>query len=616
MLDRNAKWIWIAPEAKRNEYARFEGGFSFFGGEARFFVAAETDYVLHINGRLAGFGQFAGYPFEKYYDALDISALCAEGQNRFSLTVRYEGVNSATHIDDGAGVIFSLAVNGVTQVRSGEDTLGALEHRYLQHTERAIASQLGLTAGMTHRVAPSALQPCFVIDRTCEIKTRPVKKTVTGEPAVAHRLEGARRIYDLGREEAGYLFWKVRAGEACDVKVTYAEHLSDGGVRYLIGRRDFSLDFQCVSGEQEFLQLFVRVAARYLEVLAPDDLEVLSVGLLPTLYPVTERTVTLEGLDRQIYDTCVRTLRLCMNQHYEDCPWREQALYVMDSRNQMLCGYDAFEGAAFQRANLVLISKGLREDGLLELTYPAVNTPAIPFFSLMYPVAVSEYIQHTSDRSILSETMGAMRRIMEHLRDRLGENGLLCELEAPYWNFYEWSEGSDGAIREAREHLILNCAFVYAARAFRELCELVGEAYPVDLERTCRAITECFFQSETGLFSLRAGGRECSQLGNAFALLIGLGDGRTVKALQTCSGLIPATLSMLPFVYDALLLHDANAREFVLADIRQKYGSMLDRGATSFWETLEGAPAFGNAGSLCHGWSVMPIHYYHRFFKI
>ena len=138
----------------------------------------------------------------------------------------------------------------------------------------------------------------------------------------------------------------------------------------------------------------------------------------------------------------------------------------------------------------------------------------------------------------------------------------------------------------------------------------------MDLERTCRAITEYFFQTETGVFSLRVGGRENSQLGNAFALLIGLGDERTVKSLQTCDGLIHATLSMLPFVYDALLLRDANAREFVLADIRQKYGSMLDRGATSFWETLEGAPAFGNAGSLCHGWSAMPIHYYHRFFNL
>lgn len=31
-----------------------------------------------------------------------------------------------------------------------------------------------------------------------------------------------------------------------------------------------------------------------------------------------------------------------MHEHYEDYPWREQALYAFDSRNQALYGYYAF----------------------------------------------------------------------------------------------------------------------------------------------------------------------------------------------------------------------------------------------------------------------------------
>ncbi len=41
---------------------------------------------------------------------------------------------------------------------------------------------------------------------------------------------------------------------------------------------------------------------------------------------------------QKIYDVSIYTLKCCMHEHYEDCPWREQALYTMDSRNQMLCG--------------------------------------------------------------------------------------------------------------------------------------------------------------------------------------------------------------------------------------------------------------------------------------
>ena len=40
------------------------------------------------------------------------------------------------------------------------------------------------------------------------------------------------------------------------------------------------------------------------------------------------------------------------------------------------------------------------------------------------------------------------------------------------------------------------------------------------------------------------------------------------------------------------------------------YGYMLREGATSFWETICGADDFGDAGSLCHGWSALPVYYY------
>lgn len=53
----------------------------------------------------------------------------------------------------------------------------------------------------------------------------------------------------------------------------------------------------------------------------------------------------------------------------------------------------------------------------------------------------------------------------------------------------------------------------------------------------------------------------------------------------------------------------------MLEDIRRDYRKMLDAGATTVWETIEGASAFGNAGSLCHGWSAMPVYYYHKILK-
>ncbi len=615
MIHKDAKWIWINDAPRPNEFAYFKEQFCYEGGQAVLSLCAETDYILYVNGVRVAFGQFAGFPGEKYYDTIDITPFLHSGENRLRLTVRYEGLNSATHIDDGAGVIYSLAVQGETVLCSSEQTECGYEGGYVQGQPRVITSQIGYATDLCCS-APTPSKSVLQA-KNCRLCPRPVDKTDLLTPVYGEAV--AQGIYDLGRETAGYLFVKLRAASAATVKVVYGQHLTDGQVRYLIGPRDFSFEIHTECGEREFEILFVRVSARFLQTFVPEGVEVLSIGVIPALYPQREREFCLaDETEQRIYDVSVRTLRLCMNMHYEDTPWREQGLYVMDSRNQMLCGYYAFEDAAFQRANLIFMTRGVRSDGLLELTFPAVNTPSIPFFSLMYPVAVYEYVEHTEDKSILSETMPTMRRIMKIFRSKIGENGCIPSFPAPYWNFYEWSRGCADAIPRAGrqvpfayDHLILSCAYVYAAERFEKLCTMAGTDFESQKESVKRGIVQHFYEEHTGLFRLRSDEPELySQLGHAFALLIGLGDERTVAAVKNDTALIPATLSMLPFVYDVLLMR--GEKDYVLGDIRAKYGYMLERGATSFWETIEGADDFNKAGSLCHGWSAIPVYYYHR----
>ena len=87
-----------------------------------------------------------------------------------------------------------------------------------------------------------------------------------------------------------------------------------------------------------------------------------------------------------------------MHDHYEDTPWREQALYAMDSRNQMLCGYHAFGEYAFPCANLLLMSKAERKDGLLSICFPNADELTIPSFTLHYFTAVEEYTAYSGDK--------------------------------------------------------------------------------------------------------------------------------------------------------------------------------------------------------------------------
>ena len=102
-----------------------------------------------------------------------------------------------------------------------------------------------------------------------------------------------------------------------------------------------------------------------------------------------------------------------MNDHYEDCPWREQGMYVMDSRNQMLCGYYAFKEYQFPRASLYLMGQDRREDGLLSICAPCDWDSAIPSYSLHYYIEVYEYLLYSGDKTLASEVLPKLQSIME-----------------------------------------------------------------------------------------------------------------------------------------------------------------------------------------------------------
>jgi hypothetical protein len=208
-------------------------------------------------------------------------------------------------------------------------------------------------------------------------------------------------------------------------------------------------------------------------------------------------------------------------------------------------------------------------------------------------------------------------KIMNFFKGKISNNGLIGTLPKPYWNFYEWAEGSSGLDENQDKFkfdLILNCAFLYSYKRFKSLCDLYGADFNVDVEFIKSAIKDKFYDKEKGMYFLSdVGEKKYSQLGNAFAKLVGL-DGKNLTSAIKGEGVINATLSMLGYVYDALLIEEEN-KDFVLKDIRAKYKTMLDQGATSFWETMLGEADFDGAGSLCHGWSAMPIYYYNKLLR-
>ena len=612
-----ANWIWLSQkyEYKKDIYAGFKTNFTLnLGKKERVSLKVSCDslFCAYVNGKLAGFSGCADYPHFKLYDEIDITDLC-DAENEIYVFVWYYGENSQTYIVSDPGLWFEISEGDRSICSSGSDTLGRLEDNYKHERCQIITWQLGFSFAYDNTFEnKNEYEHCICIDKKEPVKRMQKNLVLNGRAPVRYQDKGDRLLIDLGREVAGYPELDFESPCDQDLVITYGQHIETGEVSRLIGGRDFSFEFKARKGKNTWFVPLRRLSGRYMEVHYKEPISPTYIGLQEVFYPVKERKINFaDPLLQQIYDVSVRTLRLCMHEHYEDTPWREQALYALDSRNQILFGYTAFEETEYPRSNLALINHGLRPDGLLSICFPSGNDYPIPFFSLAYILEVCEYVEFTGDRSLLDETKATISTIIETFKSKIDDVGLIPSFPYPFWNFYEWSEGNSGNLSRKAEDpyikdydLILNAFFVYVINIYNRVA---GCDY--DTEGIRAAIHNRLYDREKGLYKISVCGNLYGQLGNSLAVLAGLGDDELVEKILKCKDITPATLSMKPFVYDALLTRGDKHKQFIIDDIKRVYKKMLDCGATSFWETELGWEDFSFAGSLCHGWSASPAHY-------
>jgi hypothetical protein len=620
----SSSWIWVSDHSGKDEYGEFSGHFFAEKGTTICRISCDGDYTLFLNGAYVASNQYGDYEHYKIFDEIDITEYLHTGINEISILVWHFGVDSQRYKKACAGLIFEVEQAGKVLLSSDEKILCRRSSAYVSGYCKEITSQLGLSflydAGKENL---GEWKPAVIVRKDCSLYPRPTKKLELLPPKDMRILKNEGNYYfiDLGEETVGLPTLDFVCDRPQKILVAWGEDLQDGHVRRKIGNRDFSFEYKSKKGRNQYTNYMLRLGCRYMELYSEEPITLTYLGLIPQVYPVKEKKIQKkEPLDQRIYDVCVRTLKLCMMEHYVDTPWREQCLYAFDARNQMLCGYHAFENGnvEYARANLLLMSKDRRPDELLSICFPCGQDLTIPAFSLYYFVAVREYIDYSGDTSLGDEVYGKLVSIVEAFLKNT-EKGLILRFEGEtQWNFYDWSEhlsGELGQSERAIPDVIINSLFVIALENLRVISQKTGKPFAYDkvlLEIKEKARAE-FYDTQRGAFSLTREGKEFTVLGNALAVLAGFSDDN--EAHDICEKIVEnafsdCSLSLRCFKYDALLLTDeARWKPHVLKEIRRDYSNMLDQGATSVWETKEGASAFGNAGSLCHGWSAIPACY-------
>ena len=311
-----------------------------------------------------------------------------------------------------------------------------------------------------------------------------------------------------------------------------------------------------------------------------------------------------------------------MHEHYEDCPWREQSLYTMDSRLQMLCTYYAYGEYRLARESLRTIMESLRPDGLLELCAPGLVGLNIPGYTAIFPRQILEYTQYSGDRTLAQECLEGLTIIVEKLHERIDDKGLFAGHQGhEYWHFYEWRPGmhtlgiTEPGFYEAPMQALVADAF----DCYAQICEMLGKDGSVWVKTAKELLKNAhnaFFDSAAGAYKTRLSqDAPMHELTQALMLWVGAVPAEHIASVEQAilsEKLIRTSLSMTVFTYEALLRNPAN-REYVLEQIHTVWGKMLRAGAHTFWETEEAGLDFGHAGSLCHGWSAVPIYIFAKY---
>ena len=625
----NSKFIWI-NDTNTDTYGEFHATFTANSSPICSSVicrlSVDGDYTLFINGKYVASNQYGDFEHYKIYDEIDLNCYIQNGENHFALLVHHFGKDSQRYKRYQAGAIFEVCSGDTVLLASNENILARKSKTYISGIGREISSQLGFSYTYDAKNEDMWLfgegtdfEKALPVSKNCVFYKRPIKKLELGNKAYGKVISNENNthfIIDLGKEITGLLFFEIQ-GKA-DLNVAYGESLTDGRVRKIIGNRNFSIDYFSKDGTNNFTHYMLRFACRYLEINATSPIILNKCGLIPQYYPAVRAAIpSLCEADRKIYEACVNTLELCMMEHYVDCPWREQCLYAFDSRNQMLCGYYAFEGGNFEyaRSSLLLMSKDKRSDGLMSICYPCGTDLTIPSFSLHYITSVKEYIKYSKDVSLFYEVESKIDEILSTFISNL-EDGLMPTFEGiNHWNFYDWSPYSEGALFKnvAKEYdCLLNCFLIIALKNYKEICSVVNKAfeYEKELAKLKKATKSKFFDEDKGLFFVKEE-NSYTELANSLGILADLCTQDEAKAIASklASGeLISCSLSFKCFKYDALLSVSNSYKNTVLEEIRATYLKMAER-TNTVWETDEGESAFDNAGSLCHGWSAIPVFY-------
>jgi len=330
------------------------------------------------------------------------------------------------------------------------------------------------------------------------------------------------------------------------------------------------------------------------------------------------------GLLNRIESASVNTLRLNMHSHFEDCPWREQKMYLGDMYVEALACYYTWGEYDYMQKNLTQMAARNRADGWIS------SGPGCPRggslivdFPVHFVMELRDYYLFSGDRNTLEALYPQAVKVLEnYLNMGLRRKGLVDIGKAD--SFANWCVINWNDVVKKGECAPLNFLVLRAFAAAADMAEWLNR--PNDRAKFVRivgpfrrAMDRAFWNPAKGMYrDGRYRGKAIEHYStetNTLAILSGLPDKRKTRRILKAFregrlSLETPTAYFNAFVAESLFRSGRTAMALQL--IETYWGRMLERGADAFWETLLPRTPDGShppkSVSLCHGWASGPAY--------
>lgn len=434
-------------------------------------------------------------------------------------------------------------------------------------------------------------------------------------------------IFDFGNEVLGRIFVDFEAPAGSYIEVGYSEDLK-GGRPYLYKNVLVNAGERHIAkGGKSRLETFMPRGFRYLQVTIykhTDKVTISKIGAISQRYPHRKQGWfrCSDPLFDDIWEAGWRTLLVCSEDVYTDCPWRERTLYGGDLLAEFATALITSGDTALAKRSLSLFIQSQNDETRWQQSMAPIDRSRSPLFDypLLNLVACEWHYRLTGDKRFCEEAFTAYGALMERCLEQRLPSGLYASFARPFIDHV-------GIDRKGLS-CPLNALISKAWFSYASLAEALGHNEKAQEARTHGAaardaVQRAFWDSSVGAYvdGLDDDGKPTgnhSPIASFWCLFFDVATEEQIPAIlkhfenrwpmldQEIEhfGTPYSGFFFLGALYGAGMRGYSNATVFAERFIRRQWGHMLYQGSDTIWEH------FHDTASLAHAWSTAPNYYF------